>query len=569
MRLAPMRLAPMRLAPMRLAPMRLAPMLLAPMPARTHAALGVFISTSPLFQRCPQHNPAWGTNLCIFSSPKQQASNPTTITPTPSPSPPQTAKPFHCCARSPPQPLNFGGVASTESRVNPVFYNWNFVLLKYCDGASFAGSAFGRPAKAHAPSNRGSSHAAAAAAAAAVGGAEAAEAGGSGDPQTLFYMGHWNLQAAMQDLLVRGEMAQGTDALVGGCSAGGRWQCLWYLLARRGMNQGTDALVGGPAGAAGHESGDRRADLLVRRGMNQGTDALVGGCSAGAVAVSMVCDPIAAWLARFRIRTKCFMDAGVFPDVVDYYGQRSLRRKVQRMAGAQNINRAGISYSCKQSLGSSKEAWNPLSLHPPPLLPALGSSKEAWKCFFPEYNLNFVRTPMFLVNSLLDYKAVAIALAPRSKTRSNPLLRCMRSPRFSSCSALQLRLLRDFSHRVNSTIYGIVRTRAAARVPFRAFTFSASTHCVIGSSYWSSLRMGMRDADGGGGEGGGGGSASALGVSVRDVKDIVGAGGEGGGGGGVSDVMSSSGFEGGFGGGFGGGSREATLEGRFTDWYFS
>ncbi|CAI5963595.1 unnamed protein product [Closterium sp. NIES-65] len=443
--------------------------------------------------------------------------------------------------------LNFGGVASTESRVNPVFYNWNFVLLKYCDGASFAGSAFGRPAKAHAPSNRGSSRAAAAAA---VGGAEAAEAGGSGDPQTLFYMGHWNLQAAMQGCYARREREKGGGGRLKeppvslSCSSllyMGHWNlqaAMQDLLVRGEMAQGTDAhqCIVQPAGTEGHESGDRRADLLVRRGMSQGTDALVGGCSAGAVAVSMVCDPIAAWLARYRIRTKCFMDAGVFPDVVDYYGQRSLRRKVQRMAAAQNINRAGISYSCKQSLSSSKEAW---------------------KCFFPEYNLNFVRTPMFLVNSLLDYKAVAIALAPRSKTHSNPLLRCMRSPRFSSCSALQLRLLRDFSHRVNSTIYGIVRARAAARVPFRAFTFSASTHCVIGSSYWTSLRMGMREADGGGG-----GGASALGVSVRDVKDIVG-------GGGVSDVLNSSGFEGGIGGGFGGGSREATLEGRFTEWYFS
>ena len=39
-----------------------------------------------------------------------------------------------------PPVLNFaGGIVSTNMTVNPKFYNWNFVYLIYCDGASFAG----------------------------------------------------------------------------------------------------------------------------------------------------------------------------------------------------------------------------------------------------------------------------------------------------------------------------------------------------------------------------------------------------------------------------------------------
>ncbi|CAI5478670.1 unnamed protein product [Closterium sp. Yama58-4] len=248
-------------------------------------------------------------------------------------------------------------------------------------------------------------------------------------------------------------------------------------------------------------------DLLVKRGMSQGTDALVGGCSAGAVAVSMVCDPIAAWLARYRMRTKCFMDAGVFPDVVDYYGQRSLRRKVQRMAGAQNINRAGISYSCKQSLGSSKEAW---------------------KCFFPEYNLNFVRTPMFLVNSLLDYKAVAVALA------------------------LALLAAKFFLH-PHSPSFSLLLSPSPSSFPLLpSFPPPPPSSPILPHPHPNNSP----------GQQQGGVEVFLPGVQSQ----LRGSGGRGvGEWGGVGDVMSSGG-DGGFGSS---GGRETTLEGTFTDWYFS
>ena len=39
-----------------------------------------------------------------------------------------------------PESNEFFGIFSSDSKVNPDFYNWNAVFFIYCDGASFAGS---------------------------------------------------------------------------------------------------------------------------------------------------------------------------------------------------------------------------------------------------------------------------------------------------------------------------------------------------------------------------------------------------------------------------------------------
>ncbi|CAI5486713.1 unnamed protein product [Closterium sp. Naga37s-1] len=86
--------------------------------------------------------------------------------------------------------VKYGGVGSTDSAVNPAFYNWNLVLVKYCDGSSFTGG-YGKL-----PPN--------------------AETG-----RALYFRGHWNLQGTLQDLLARHGLNVGKQMLVGGCSAGG------------------------------------------------------------------------------------------------------------------------------------------------------------------------------------------------------------------------------------------------------------------------------------------------------------------------------------------------------------
>ena len=43
-------------------------------------------------------------------------------------------------SKSWPSSIALGGFLSDDPKVNPDFYNWNTVYVKYCDGASFAGN---------------------------------------------------------------------------------------------------------------------------------------------------------------------------------------------------------------------------------------------------------------------------------------------------------------------------------------------------------------------------------------------------------------------------------------------
>ncbi|KAK0594818.1 hypothetical protein LWI29_000841 [Acer saccharum] len=79
----------------------------------------------------------------------------------------------------------FSGILSNNASLNPDFYNWNRVKIRYCDGASFAGNAKFDDGKS-----------------------------------LLYFRGQKIWQAILIDLLPKG-MANARKALLSGCSAGG------------------------------------------------------------------------------------------------------------------------------------------------------------------------------------------------------------------------------------------------------------------------------------------------------------------------------------------------------------
>ncbi|CAK9160935.1 unnamed protein product [Ilex paraguariensis] len=79
----------------------------------------------------------------------------------------------------------FSGILSNNASLNPDFYNWNRVKLRYCDGASFAGDA---------KFDNGTS--------------------------LLYFRGQRIWQAIIFDLLRKG-LGNAKKALLSGCSAGG------------------------------------------------------------------------------------------------------------------------------------------------------------------------------------------------------------------------------------------------------------------------------------------------------------------------------------------------------------
>ncbi|CAI5484705.1 unnamed protein product [Closterium sp. Yama58-4] len=122
-------------------------------------------------------------------------------------------------------------------------------------------------------------------------------------------------------------------------------------------------------------------DLRTRRGLTSATNIIMSGSSAGGQAVVTLCDQLAEMAPAAR--TKCLMDSGFFIDSPDRAGVYTFRAMAQRLVGLH------------LSLG------NPRCQRAFPGI-------ESWRCFFPQYALNFVKSPIFVLQSLFDVRALAL-----------------------------------------------------------------------------------------------------------------------------------------------------------------
>ncbi|KAM0850579.1 hypothetical protein ACQ4PT_052990 [Festuca glaucescens] len=140
------------------------------------------------------------------------------------------------------EPMQFtdAGILDSDPELNPDFYNWNKVYVRYCDGASF-----------------------------------------SGDTQVL---------------------AQDGSTL--------------YF---RGLRI-YEAII----------------DELMEKGLANATQALLTGCSAGGLATILHCDDFSAKFPQ-GVSVKCLADAGFFLDVKDISGERSFWSKYDRLVRLQNV----------------------------------------------------------------------------------------------------------------------------------------------------------------------------------------------------------------------------------------
>ncbi|XBI69320.1 hypothetical protein VPH35_048403 [Triticum aestivum] len=83
------------------------------------------------------------------------------------------------------KPILYAGILSSDQPLNPDFYNWNRVYVRYCDGGSFSGDAEGQ-----AP-----------------------------DGSTLYFRGLRIYEAVIAEVMEKG-LANATKVLLTGCSAG-------------------------------------------------------------------------------------------------------------------------------------------------------------------------------------------------------------------------------------------------------------------------------------------------------------------------------------------------------------
>ncbi|XP_076895215.1 pectin acetylesterase 8-like [Bidens hawaiensis] len=213
---------------------------------------------------------------------------------------------------------NFTGILSNKQELNPSFYNWNRVAMRYCDGSSFTGDI------------------------------EAV------DPAT-------NL----------------------------------HFRGARVFNVIIEELLG--------------------KGMKSASNALLSGSFAGGLASILHCDKFKA-LFPSSTRVKCFSDAGYFAHVKDLYGEYKFEGYYDQVVTLH---------------GSSKNLYRECTSIMKPSL-----------CFYPQFTMPYVQTPVFISHSTYDTFQVQNISATPQADPSGQFAKCKQD--INECSADQIQKLQDF-----------------------------------------------------------------------------------------------------------------------------
>ncbi|KAJ6883066.1 pectin acetylesterase 9 [Populus alba x Populus x berolinensis] len=214
---------------------------------------------------------------------------------------------------------DFNGILSNDASLNPDFYNWNRVKLRYCDGGSFSGDA---------------------------------------------------------------KFDNGTSVLYF------RGQKIW------------EAII---------------LDLLPK-GLGNADKALLSGCSAGGLSSFLHCENLYRALPT-NTNVKCLSDAGFFLDERDIALNYTMRTFFENLVSLQGIEK-NLDKNCTSFLDNPK------------------------LCMFPQYFLNYMTTPFFILNTAYDVYQFHHALVPPSADMNGDWKRCKLS--IASCTPQQLDILQGF-----------------------------------------------------------------------------------------------------------------------------
>ncbi|KAL6176145.1 hypothetical protein ACLB2K_052781 [Fragaria x ananassa] len=215
--------------------------------------------------------------------------------------------------------IPFSGILSNRQSLNPGFYNWNRIKVRYCDGSSFTGDV------------------------AAV------------DPATgLYFRGARVFRTVMADLLAKG--------------------------------------------------------------MGKAVNAVLSGCSAGGLTSILHCDNFRALFLPSGTKVKCVSDAGYFINVKD-------------ISGAQHVQEYFTDIVTTH--GSAKN-----------LPPSCTSKLRPDLCFFPQYVVPQIRTPIFYVNAAYDSWQIKNIVVPGVADPHGTWRNCKLD--IKNCSPTQLKTMQNF-----------------------------------------------------------------------------------------------------------------------------
>ncbi|GJP44942.1 hypothetical protein CLOM_g4340 [Closterium sp. NIES-68] len=142
--------------------------------------------------------------------------------------------------------------------------------------------------------------------------------------------------------------------------------------------------------------GRRVADVLLkhlmdRLGLHTANRVLVAGTSAGAVAALLHCDRIRSTLEAVSpsISVRCLADSSMFLDVPDSHNKRQIPDFFRHVYSMHNLT-ASLPRACLKERSPEKH----------------------YECFMPEHLLDFIATPLFLINSNYDKVALRAIESP-------------------------------------------------------------------------------------------------------------------------------------------------------------
>ncbi|KAH9321682.1 hypothetical protein KI387_016321 [Taxus chinensis] len=159
-------------------------------------------------------------------------------------------------------------------------------------------------------------------------------------------------------------------------------------------------------------------DLLMK-GMHKAKQALLSGCSAGGLTSFLHCDNFRE-LLPMSAKVKCLGDAGFFidaPDISGAYFIRSYFNQIVTLQGSvKNLPR-----SCKSTMDPSQ-------------------------CFFPQYLLPYIETPVFVLNAAYDSWQIKNILVPSEEDPYHLWQLCKLD--IKTCAPYQLQIMQGYRHKM-------------------------------------------------------------------------------------------------------------------------
>ena len=212
-------------------------------------------------------------------------------------------------------------------------------------------------------------------------------------------------------------------------------------------------------------------DLLENKGMNRATEVILSGGSAGGIGVFLHADRIGEMLPGTVARYKAIPQSGVFLDRPNAEGKIVLNKMFQRVFQVQNCG-GGVNTRCVVSK-------SPRYMH---------------LCMFAEYSMQFISTPLFILNSNFDSFSTNCIIGAEPTTTPLADLNCSAVPGWLECEMNNSKCTDeewdaieayadDFTQRVKTN-------EAMSRDGNGLFEFSCHTHVAEGYlNFWTSLTV--------------------------------------------------------------------------------